>query len=675
MSTLRKSVPFVLNLIILFLVGMTIGLVACSNNANNDAYAQARQVARDALWTNINSGKASCATVALMVDGKIVYSEGFGMADREKSIPVDAKTVFNIGSTSKTFDAVAIMKLVDEGKVDLDAPVTQYLPEFTMADPRYKDITVRMCLDHTSGLPGTNYANNMGYAFNTPIYEETLADLSQAHLKADPGAMAPYCNDGFTLAEMIIANVSGQSFMDFLSANIFKPLSLSAGPSVGQRTDATPGAFYVADSGIKYPLEVLSVLGAGGLSCTAEDLVKFGDTFSGKGTQVLSDSSRQEMMKASPSTLAEDSLAQTGINPEIWYGLGLDYTDIPFYRDQGIKVIGKGGDSDVYHSELLIVPDQRIVVAVIQAGQGSGAPDAAIKILDSVLQSKGLLQPAPKQIVPPQPQPVPASYTAFDGYYVGEKPFQLSYDAATSTLNIHLGGATAPLSYDGKLFATPSGTRFALLEVDGNRYAAASMLNDMVYMMAGQQAPAAVSPMSLSPDINGAQWLRRNAKPFESMSFDDAHIAISNAIPGLPGYVDFAGYKIVMSPTFAGMPVGAVRDQTELTLFPRDGATWAQLSDELYSPSSVAAAFGGGTSTIIIGADNYNEWLKASSDLIVSFNASAGDRVIVFGPDGTHIYDSEIDTGEVYVPAGGFIELSGVAGDRFAVTGRPATSG
>ena len=157
--------------------------------------------------------------------GKIVYAEGFGMADREKNIPVDPNTLFNVGSTSKVFDDVAIMLLVDRGKVKLDDPVNKYLPEFAMADPRYKEITVRMLLDHTSGLPGTTEANNFGYAYNNPVFQETLDNLSHSHLKYAPGAITIYCNDGFTLAEIIVERVSGQKYIDFLSQNIFQPLS------------------------------------------------------------------------------------------------------------------------------------------------------------------------------------------------------------------------------------------------------------------------------------------------------------------------------------------------------------------------------------------------------------------------------------------------------------------
>ena len=127
-----------------------------------DPYREAVTTARIEIWKAIASGAASNATAAIIDDGKIVYSEGFGMRDRADSIPVDAHTQFNIGSVSKVFTTSAILLLVRDGKVDLDAPVTNYLPEFVMRDARYKDITVRMLLNHTSGFPGTLMKDGFG---------------------------------------------------------------------------------------------------------------------------------------------------------------------------------------------------------------------------------------------------------------------------------------------------------------------------------------------------------------------------------------------------------------------------------------------------------------------------------------------------------------------------------
>ena len=122
--------------------------------ANKALYDDAIHTARREIWKTLSSGKASSARIAFMDNGKIVYSEGFGMRDRENALPVEKNTQFNIGSISKIFTAAAILLLVDDGRVELDQPVTKYLPSFTAQDERYKDITVRMLLNHTSGFPG-----------------------------------------------------------------------------------------------------------------------------------------------------------------------------------------------------------------------------------------------------------------------------------------------------------------------------------------------------------------------------------------------------------------------------------------------------------------------------------------------------------------------------------------
>nr|MDA8088334.1 serine hydrolase [Nitrospiraceae bacterium] len=126
---------------------MLVITLACGDSdsaGNQNPYEGAIATARSEIWQAINSGKCGSATTAVMVDGQIVYAEGFGMANREQSIPVTADTLFNMGSISKIYVSTAVMLLVDDGLVSLDKPVTAYLPEFRMADERYKKITVRM---------------------------------------------------------------------------------------------------------------------------------------------------------------------------------------------------------------------------------------------------------------------------------------------------------------------------------------------------------------------------------------------------------------------------------------------------------------------------------------------------------------------------------------------------
>jgi CubicO group peptidase (beta-lactamase class C family) len=114
------------------------------------SYGEAITTARLEIWKALSNG-ASAATVAIMDDNTIVYSEGFGMRSREESISVDTNTQFNIGSISKVFTALGVLLLCDDGLVELDKSVTTYLPEFSMEDPRYTEITVRMLLNHSQG--------------------------------------------------------------------------------------------------------------------------------------------------------------------------------------------------------------------------------------------------------------------------------------------------------------------------------------------------------------------------------------------------------------------------------------------------------------------------------------------------------------------------------------------
>ncbi|MGI5836998.1 MAG: serine hydrolase, partial [Chloroflexota bacterium] len=131
--------------------------------------------------------------------------------------------------------------------------------------------------------------------------------------------------------------------------------------------------------------------------------------------------------------------------------------------------------------------------------------------------------------------------------------------------------------------------------------------------------------------------------------------------------VNFNGMKTVKSTDYAGMPVKSMRDLTELTLVERNGATWAWLSGADYMPAELAVPLNVGANTRTIGSEGYNEWLIASFDTILCFEVPAKGRAIVFGPEGV-LYDSIVDSGEVFVPAGSLIEVAGNPGDLFKVT-------
>lgn len=655
-----------------FILGLLLSLpwATCSAAANTDIDTT-KATTRTEIWKAITGGKTGSAAVAIMDGGVVVYSEGFGAADREKNILVDRNTVFNLSSVSKVYCAAAVMLLVDDGKIDLDKPVNAYLPEFTMADERYKDITVRMLLNHTSGLPGTITPESAGYEYNADYTATVLAVLAKSQLKHRPGEIAVYCNDGFTVAETVVAKVAGKSYIDFLRERVFKPLSLNqTGPSVGQL--ATEKGLVVAriynSSGLREPLEVLSTHGAGGLSATAEDLCKFADSFSTGGRHILSPAAIAEMNKPQPAELS-DKLRQ----PNAADGLGWDFTEIARFKAQGIKVVGKAGDTQ-YHSMLLTVPDKRISVAVVTAGPKSIAMEVGNTILEIYLADKGYYAKEAKAVkTPVKAQPVPEELAAYDGYYsTGSTLLRLKADLAGKTLNVYMvsGGQESQVASavynDGYFYAQDA--VYYLLSADNRQYLVQRLNTYDLNVVMCQKLEPAVQPQELRIAVDGKQWLRRNVKASDGNNLAATHIITSRSLDGkVAGYIDFFGVKKVESAIAAGPAINALRDLTELRLFDRDGSTWAWVTGLIFMPAEEAKALSGKEASVSIGKEGYNEWLRLTESAVLSFEVPAKGRVIVFDASGTVLYDNVIDSGSVYAPAGSFVEVTGDRGFSFKI--------
>lgn len=651
----------------LFLLGST---------SAEEAFVSTRTTARTEIWRAITTGTAGSATIAIMDAGRLVYAEGFGMADRENSIAVDRNTVFNIGSVSKLFAATSIMLLVDEGKIELDKPVTAYLPEFTMADERYRDITVRMLLSHSSGLPGSTFWNNLGSEYNQSIHEELLASLSLSALKHRPGELATYCNDGFTLVEIIVANVTGKSYADFLVERIFEPLDMNhTSIGVGRIPEGMTPAKYYRPDGKSEPLEVVSLLASGGVSSTAEDLCKFADSF-GSDSAILSAQSRTEMLKLQPSEVHSKLL--DGSFP---FGLGWDYAELSVFSgySEDLSLYGKTGGTGHYSAMLYTLPSQRISVAVIANDPQCNSSDIALSILSAYLEEKGLIVKNDEVAkAPAKAQPIPSELMIYEGYYcAGGDPVRIALNAEAGQLTLYAvdGSNEHPVLsavYNNGFFhAGESMGYFAT--VDGCHYYLDYLSSFNFSRIAAEKLEPLPDPLQLSIPMDGKVWLRRNVQTAEETLLVSTHIVPSSQILDLPGYVDFFGMKTVKSADYAGVPVKSMRDLTELRLIERDGATWAWLSGAEYMPAELAVPLKAGAITLTIGSEGYNEWLEVSYDSILRFGLPAKGRVIVFGPENI-LYDSMVNSGEVFVPSGSLIELLGSPGDLIEITADAVTS-
>ncbi|MGC9345160.1 MAG: serine hydrolase domain-containing protein, partial [Bacteroidales bacterium] len=168
-------------------------------------------------------------SIAVTVGDKVDYIKGFGYANKEERIDVTEKTVFKVGSISKVFTGMAIMQLQEQGKLNIDDPVTKYLPEFKpkKQEPDWEPITIRMILTHHSGIPSEWYMDMMTRREDIITTDEMIKSMNQHYLAAPPNTILSYSNAAITLLGKLIERVSGEKFEDYVDNHILKPSGMN----------------------------------------------------------------------------------------------------------------------------------------------------------------------------------------------------------------------------------------------------------------------------------------------------------------------------------------------------------------------------------------------------------------------------------------------------------------
>lgn len=239
--------------------------------------------------------------VAIVVtkDTEVVSATGFGYDSRGRAIT--SETIMPIASLSKSFTAMAVMQLVERGKVQLDKPVREYLSDFMLADARAARITVRQLLDHTSGLSDTTFHEKSG-----PLpasLAEGVALLSTARLASEPGLRARYHNPNYWVAARIVEVVSGESFDGYLRRHVFDPVGMRNTRSVGslrQAPQVAEGHIRICGYSMALPEPPWFLDGASGVVTTADDLAQWlilqnNDGQAANGARIISAASLAEM--------------------------------------------------------------------------------------------------------------------------------------------------------------------------------------------------------------------------------------------------------------------------------------------------------------------------------------------------------------------------------------------
>ena len=293
----------------------------------------------------------TAVSAAFIKDGELVAAFACGTQDGNSDKPVTVNDLFSVGSIGKVYIAMAVMKLVEMGKINLDTPVVEYLPRFTMKDERYRKITLRMCLNHSSGLPGTN----LKYCGSTKWLDESLYDdfcdyFAKSKLKDNPGNASVYCNDGYMLAEMVVAEVSGMSCIRFIQEYITKPIGALSTCSAG---NIPKNHIRVRAKG--QPEEYIMCI-AGGILSNLIDCANIGYLFiDSRG--ILITESLNEMSKSQ----GKSFLPATADH----FGLGLDFVNFSFDSyDFGENTLAKGGGTISFGSFLLVSKKHNFSAAI-----------------------------------------------------------------------------------------------------------------------------------------------------------------------------------------------------------------------------------------------------------------------------------------------------------------------
>jgi CubicO group peptidase (beta-lactamase class C family) len=629
-------------------------------------YEATIEAAREAVAKELSTGMASSATAAIMVDGKIVYAEGFGLRDRAKNLPLETDTQFNIGSISKIFTAASVLILEQEGKLSLDKPVTDYIPDFTMNDARYKDITVRMLLNHTSGLPGTYIKDGLTAVKNRNYVKETLESLKTCNLMNDPGKISIYCNDGFTVAEAVIKHVSGMSFPDFLEKNIFSKMGLDNTSAYFKDGNQNIARVYEKDSVVPLPLEYANILGSGGLSSTAIDLCKYGEILQTEA--ILNKAMIEEYTRAQygPETVP------VGV-PKFNAGLGWDFVQVQKFKRQGIDVLAKSGATFQYSSQLYVLPKEHINIAVIFAGQANPAA-VADAILQTLLEEKGIVKRLSSDSTLPQDAEIPDNLRDYEGVYNsinGIVKVDISPDKTGLILSTYDGKGFKPadvLTYkESGRFYRPDGVNYSFAEHAKGKaimmYSDSSNAGSVIYEKLNNLNDLDASAFS------GKVWVPRNLSPYDFF----LEMFRTETIPEVPGYIfinNAASYTplALKSPTDTWMSFNYIRDQYEVMLQNIEEETLLYNYGNYFSDASELPVVAEGD-TLQIDSNGQNKAGKMGFSDLVSFSIPEGGRIVVFSPEFNLTYDSlTADSPVTYAEEDSYIVAIGKPGDAFKTT-------
>lgn len=332
----------------------------------------------DNLFKEWNKPDVPGAAIGIIQNGKLVYANGYGIADLEHDIDITPSSVFYIGSVSKQFVTFSLLLLEEQGKIDLDDSIQKYLPDF----PDYgSPLTIRHFIHHTSGVRDyltLMYLKGRNYLDNADVDEVYGLIKRQKELNFTPGDKFLYSNSCYFMLAMIVEKAAGQSLRTFADENIFKPLGMKNTLFYDDNTDLIKNRVFSYEKkkdeeGFNNLINRFDLVGSGGVYTNIEDMFLWDQNFY---HNKLGKSGQNIIEK-----MHEEGLLNNGESSGYAFALSNG-------TYKGLKTVSHGGSLAGYRSQLMRFPDEKFSV-IILANRGDANPTRqAFQIADILLKDK-----------------------------------------------------------------------------------------------------------------------------------------------------------------------------------------------------------------------------------------------------------------------------------------------
>lgn len=355
-------------------------------------YQYLREYLRWHIPQQMKKHRVAGASIALVDDRGLLWAEGFGYADRERGIAATPDTVYQVGSISKTVTATAVMQLAAQGKLDLDKPITAYVPEFSMKSPwspASPPPTLRALISHHSGLPSFHFK---GFFSDQPLLD-LVAKLRVEYLVHPPETVSHYSNLGTNLLGLAIERVTGTPFAAHLQSALFEPLGMRDSTfALDPRQAPKLARGYIKDK----PATFVTVRDApaGALLSSVHDLGRFMQLMLRDGET----GGRRLLPRATVAAMFQAQYPNLPLDFGQRFGLGWVLSGIEL-NGGGLAAWHSGG-TNTFFSQMVLLPEKKLGVVVLT--NADSARTLAAAWAETVLK---LALEARDGVVPPPPAP------------------------------------------------------------------------------------------------------------------------------------------------------------------------------------------------------------------------------------------------------------------------------